>query len=35
MHPVIKAKKLIENKRKQDLYDIQMLEEILHETGEK
>jgi hypothetical protein len=32
---LVKAKKLIENKRNQDMYDIQMLEELLHETGKR
>ena len=32
LHHLLTAKKLIENKRKQDLYDIEMLEELLHET---
>lgn len=32
---LLKAKKLIENKRKQDIYDIQMLEELIHETRKR
>jgi hypothetical protein len=33
-HHLLKAKKRIENKRRQDLYDIDMLEELLHENRE-